>query len=69
MIYLDTSDRGMLRSWADRNCNLQQQYVDGSPTRTKSSGGIIFQTQEGVQNFTDPEARAMCVEDLDQPPA
>ena len=59
------SDRGTPRSWPHMHGYASSTYLWENAAGEKFWVKYHFKTEQGVQNFTDAEARAMFVEDLD----
>ena len=64
MIYL-MSDRGTPRTWRNINAYASSTYMWENGAGKKFWVKYHFKSEQGVQNFTYAEARAMFVEDLD----
>ena len=64
VIYL-MSDRGTPRTWRNMNAYASSTYMWENAAGKKFWVKYHFKSEQGVQNFTDAEARAMRVEDLD----
>ncbi len=59
------SDRGTPRTWRNMNAYSSSTYMWENAAGKKFWVKYHFKAEQGVQNFTDAEARAMFVEDLD----
>src|SRR6201994_2337881 len=59
------SDRGTPRTWRNMNFYGSDTYMWENAAGKKFWVKYHFKTEQGIQNFTDAEARAMFVEDLD----
>ena len=59
------SDRGTPRTWRNMNFYASDTYMWENAAGKKFWVKYHFKTEQGVQNFTDAEAKAMFVEDLD----
>ena len=59
------SDRGTPRTWRNMNFYASDTYMWENAGGKKFWVKYHFKTEQGVQNFTDAEAKAMFVEDLD----
>ena len=59
------SDRGTPRTWRHMNGYGSHTYMWENAAGEKFWVKYHFKTEQGVQNFTDAEARAMFAEDLD----
>ena len=59
------SDRGTPRTWRNMNGYASSTYMWENAAGKKFWVKYHFKTEQGVQNFTDAEARAMRAEDLD----
>ena len=64
VIYL-MGDRGTPRTWRHMNGYASSTYMWENAAGEKFWVKYHFKAEQGVQNFTDAEARAMFVEDLD----
>ena len=64
VIYL-MGDRGTPRTWRNMNGYASSTYMWVNAAGKKFWVKYHFKAEQGVQNFTDAEARAMFVEDLD----
>src|SRR5260370_41617743 len=61
------SDRGTPRNWRSMNAYSSSTYMWENAAGKKFWVKYHFKAEQGVKNFTDAEARAMFVEDLDYP--
>jgi catalase len=59
------SDRGTPRTWRHMNAYSSDTYMWENAAGKKFWVKYHFKTEQGIQNFTDAEARAMRAEDLD----
>jgi catalase len=59
------SDRGTPRTWRHMNGYSSDTYMWENAAGEKFWVKYHFKTEQGIQNFTDAEARAMRAEDLD----
>ena len=59
------SDRGTPRTWRNMNGYSSDTYMWENAAGKKFWVKYHFKTEQGIQNFTDAEARAMRAEDLD----
>src|ERR1700716_2811481 len=59
------SDRGTPRTWRHMNLYSSSTYMWENAAGKNFWVKYHFKAEQGVQNFTDAEARAMFVEDLD----
>src|SRR5918996_3012347 len=59
------SDRGTPRTWRNMNAYASSTYMWENAAGKKFWVKYHFKTEQGIQNFTDAEARAMFAEDLD----
>jgi catalase len=59
------SDRGTPRTWRNMNGYSSDTYMWENAAGKKFWVKYHFKTEQGIQNFTDAEARAMRSEDLD----
>jgi catalase len=59
------SDRGTPRSWRNMNGYSSDTYMWQNAAGEKFWVKYHFKTEQGIQNFTDAEARAMRAEDFD----
>ncbi len=59
------SDRGTPRTWRHMNAFASSTYMWENAGGEKFWVKYHFKTEQGIQNFTDAESRAMRVEDLD----
>src|SRR6202795_3764478 len=58
-------DRGTPRTWRHMNLYSSSTYMWENAAGKKFWVKYHFKSEQGVQNFTDAEARAMFTEDLD----
>src|SRR5258707_4867133 len=58
-------DRGTPRTWRNMNGYASSTYMGEKPGGKKFLVKYHFKSEQGVQNFTDAEARAMFAKDLD----
>ena len=59
------SDRGTPRTWRNMNAYASSTYMWENAAGEKFWVKYHFKAEQGIQNFTDAEARAMRAEDLD----
>jgi catalase len=59
------SDRGTPRTWRNMNAYASSTYMWENAAGKKFWVKYHFKAEQGIQNFTDAEARAMRAEDLD----
>ena len=59
------SDRGTPRTWRNMNAYASSTYMWENAAGKKFWVKYHFKAEQGIQNFTDAESRAMRVEDLD----